>query len=155
MRLYFSISAFAWMTACGSTHETAAEAIDFVHWSFRTDARACGLQLAPSSTGFIGVEEDPRDWSSDEPVLGYCWPVNPVTGWGWYVGLRADEVDGVLLTPVIYHELGHCLLGLPHAPEGTRSVMVPAIGAEIVNDWAYLRWEIFRRAGAERTRCHE
>jgi hypothetical protein len=154
LRLLFILT----LSACCGREEPPQSAIEGYHEQFRKDAMDCGLQLPPRSSGYIGVEVEPKD-EDDIRVLGYCWYVNPVTYWGWYVGLSKDDLvdpDGEhheMLQAVVYHELGHCLLGLPHADQEERSLMKPYMGSEDVEDFEYRRFEVFLRKGADPTQC--
>lgn len=78
---------------------------------------------------------------SSKQVVGYC------TGDG-HVVLSEDVWNqrGLLFNKaLLFHELGHCVLGLDHAPEGAVNLMTPYLlyDTELAEHWAELMKKLF------------
>jgi hypothetical protein len=66
------------------------------------------------------------------------------------VWISADMLEGrkpvpaIILKELIYHELGHCFLGLDHAPESPHSIMSPVLSDD--PQWLEAHWDQLARA---------
>ena len=64
------------------------------------------------------------------------------------ITIKEGDYDSVVLKALVYHELGHCLLGLSHRENG---IMIPQMMTrkEYVNNWDKLVVQLFNKDNEE------
>lgn len=85
----------------------------------------------------------PLGVAEDDEVIGLCDSDHNIRIWRpWW-----NTASEIAKEAVIYHELGHCVLGLDHAKPGTLNFMTPSIPNDeaLLENWNLLVTKLFNK----------
>jgi hypothetical protein len=107
---------------------------------FFQDARHFGSTCFRARSVQFGTQESmPK--AEDGVIIGYCTDRGEIV-----LSEQVWKQYGLLFNKaLLYHELGHCILQLDHAPEGTLNLMAPRmlVDYELAEHWAELKLKLF------------
>lgn len=122
MVLIFCALAMAGCNGCGKLPGEVTHKYDNYLQDFNNDLMILGYKPIDFSETVVREADDMKE--SNSPIIGYCYQIAVKNGGPANISIdtKVSEYGADVKKVIIYHEIGHCFLGLNHT-DNKKSIM--------------------------------